>query len=112
MGKKHAQGSLKRLRDEDDEQNEEMLDPELDAEIQAVMSIRAEKENSGFKGLRTDVVPVNNEALEKLNESFATSSLSFVESMQIGEFDVNVEDENDDLAREVSRFNSADFLIL
>jgi hypothetical protein len=100
MGKKHG---LKRQREEDDE-SALGVDPELEAELMAVRSIQAEQAAGGKPKLSAAELQANNEALSKLVESFRTKELGFVESMQIGDFSVHIEDENDDLAREVICF--------
>ena len=105
MGKKHG---LKRQREEEDVDGMD-VDPELEAEMMAVRSIQAERAGSSADGgkpkLSAAALQANNEALSKLVESFSTKELGFVETMQIGEYSVNIDDENDDLAREVKNLH-------
>ena len=100
MGKKDKQG-LKRKREEESDEDE--ADPELQAELNALMSMRAEK------GLVEDVAvgstkANNKDGLLRALEGVGASQLSFKESMQLCQFDLEVEDENDDLAREVAKY--------
>ena len=126
-------------------------DPELDAEIAAVMAMHAEKEGRklgkgkkarrdveeeeeddeefedydeddeeeeeggeegqqqqkqllqrrGLVGKTASKTVYNREGLKDSVEGLATSSLPFVESMQVCEFEADIQDEHDDLQREV-----------
>lgn len=49
----------------------------------------------------------NKEALATALESMPTTNLPFAEKMEICEFDISVEDDNDDLKRETSFFNQS-----
>ncbi len=102
MGKKDK-GGLKRKREDSDSDNSdnENNDPELLAEMNAVKNIRLEKTLNNSNN-NTKLRNVNNkEGLLRALEIVGTSKLDFMESMQICSFDLVIDDENDDLAREV-----------
>lgn len=104
----------KRDKDEEDENVED--DSELQAEIEAVMAIRAAKEAPDqlmSTETKKQANAYNSEALLKCVEGMGTSSLPFLETLQISEFSLTEFDENDDLEREVSlssSFNAHFFL--
>ncbi len=100
MGKKDNIRGMKRRRDEDESDEENEIDPELQAEINALRSMRAEAAGNRADG-NNQKTAYNREALERAVDTVATSKLGFVENLQISQFDVTIEDENDDLAREV-----------
>lgn len=99
MGKKDKLGQ-KRRRDEDSDEDE--VDPELQAELNALMSMRAEKGLSEAAGADMASRTNNKDGLLRALQAAGAAQLSFKESMQICQFDLEVEDENDDLAREVN----------
>lgn len=103
MGKKDRQG-LKRQREEDLDSEDEEMDPELQAELKALMSMHAEQEGAG-QADDSHTQPVgranNKDGMLRALESSGLAQLPFKETMQICQFDVEIEDENDDLAREV-----------
>ena len=104
MGKKIGK---KRLRDEEDNEDVQ-LDPELSAELAALQAIRNEKEGKQQTVTFEDQVQIkpksvyNKEGLIKSLENIPTASLSFIESMQLSDFVLDVQDEHDDLQREVT----------
>lgn len=104
MGKKDKSNALKRKREEPDSDEEEM-DPELQAELNAVMSMRAEKGIVDEDGVEETGKKANNkDGLLRAVEMVGNSKLSFKESMHVCQFDLEIEDENDDLAREVCTY--------
>lgn len=104
MGKKE---SKKRGRSDSEDLEEENADLDLDAEMAALASMRAEKEmeESGDDVTDIDSGPVktkkmyNREGILQAIESIGT--LPFIESYQISEFSADIHDEHDDLEREV-----------
>ena len=141
MGKKKGGLSTKRKAEQLEDEGE---DPELEAELQALRAIQAEK--AGFIPEYKDGDGVesesdgdelegrddteeedekedergpsmtkpkrqrglyNKEALVSALESMPTNDLPFVEKMEICDFGITVEDENDDLQRETEFFNQS-----
>lgn len=99
MGKKDKQG-LKRKREEESDEDE--VDPELQAELNALMSMRAERGLSAEAEEAVGSGKANNrDGLMRALETVGASHLTFKENMQFCQFDLEVQDENDDLAREV-----------
>jgi hypothetical protein len=103
MGKKD--GKRKRVESDD----EEDVDPELEAEMAALAAMRAEKDakqigavEAGEESAERPKNLYNKEGLLQAIESLG--SLPFIESLQLSEFAVDVHDENDDLEREVHFF--------
>ena len=103
MGKK-IDVSKKRKRNIDNDDNladiNEIVEADLQAEIEAVMAIRAEKESQ--------IIPqplsehsYNKEGLLRAVETVGIESLPFIETLHVDQYDLYVEDENDDLEREV-----------
>ena len=113
MGKKDRNGEKRKrmeLEKAEDELNGEE-DPELEAEIQAVMAARAEEEAEA-NGTADAVVKrprgINNkEGLEQALGGLETTNLPFIESYQVCEFDLEVPDENDDLEREMAFYQQS-----
>lgn len=100
MGKKDLK--KRKREDEEDEENE---DPELEAELEAVRAIRAEKNADSTSG-ETDISKptFNKEGLLKCIADLDLD-LGFAETMQIDEFVLDITDENDDLDREMNFYN-------
>ncbi len=97
MGKKD---SNKRKRA--DEAETEEVDPELQAEIAAVLASRSERspsEVTEIAKVKTNIY--NKEGLENSLENIDTVDLPFEETMQICEYDISIQNENDDIEREV-----------
>jgi hypothetical protein len=104
MGKKE---SKKRSRSDSEDLEEENVDLDLQAEMAALASMRAEKlveeigeestdkESSGSKTKKL----YNKEGILQAIETIGT--LPFIESYQISEFRADIRDEHDDLEREV-----------
>ena len=110
MGKKDRNGEKRKrmeLEKAEAEENGED-DPELEAEIQAVMAARAEEEAaaSGVVAKRPRGI-YNKEGLEQALATIETTSLPFIESYQVCEFDLEVPDENDDLEREMAFYQQS-----
>ena len=142
MGKKKGMTGKRKAAEIDEENND--VDLELEAEMQALAAIRAEKsgqvgtdssdededasrdneeeqdedasENSNSKEEKEDNETnrksakrargqFNKEALSAALESMRTNELSFVEKMEICEFEIGTIDENDDLQREMEFYN-------
>ena len=105
MGKKE---SKKRSRSDSEDLDEDNVDQELEAEMVALASMRAEKmeeepeEDIVDKSSRPLKVkkPYNKEGILQALESIG--KLPFIESYQISEFSAEIRDEHDDLEREVS----------
>jgi hypothetical protein len=85
-----------------EEVEQEREENELEAEMKALEAIRAEKAGKHAAPAAGGMFPYNKEGLLKAVESLKVTSLPFVESMQICEFEAQIADENDDLQREVS----------
>jgi hypothetical protein len=107
MGKKE---SKKRSRSDSEELEEQNVDLELDAEMSALASMRAEKlrEESGEDltdkdsgGVKTKKM-YNKEGILQAIETIG--KLPFIESYQISEFSADIQDEHDDLEREVCNY--------
>ena len=129
MGKKDVSGKKRKRALE----AQEAEDPELEAELAAVLSMKQEKENGSRHGdggggddesdgedgepddtnhsssSRRGKVhgggmknTYNADGLLQSLQSISTQTLPFVETLQICEFDLDVQDEHDDLQREVS----------
>lgn len=116
MGKKDPNG-LKRKRLEEDILNNEE-DPELEAEMAAVLAMRAENEivdNNDGKALKIkggnkknmERNTYNKEGILRALEGMGTRTLPFIETLEICEYDIAIEDENDDLAREMEFYNQS-----
>jgi hypothetical protein len=111
MGKKGEIGRKRKLQAAEldaEDGSDEPIDPELQAELNAVLSMRAERGEAVVGSTEASAAPgsgggykLGKEALAKATESLGTHSLPFIESMQICKFDLSLDDENDDLAREV-----------
>lgn len=110
MGKKG--GKRKRAEEEQVEDAEEREADELDAELAAVLAMRNEKalnsnvgdgkENGSTKsGGSQSQNTYNKEGLQSALESIGTNTLSYIESLQVCKYTVDVHEENDDLQREV-----------
>lgn len=107
MGKKEGR---KRER-EIEEEEEELVDPELQAELNAIMAMRSEQQQKAME-IETDNDDTgpgtyNKEAILQFCESMGTESLSFVETLQVSQFDLDVQDAHDDLEREMAFYNHA-----
>ena len=102
MGKK--QQGTKRSRSDSEDLDEEDADEELEAEMAVLAAIQAEKADAegDQEGLATGK-PVkkayNREGLLQALECIG--ELPFVESFSISDFPIDVQDEHDDLEREV-----------
>ena len=109
MGKK---GDRKRAREETEDEDE-IQDPELQAEIAAIMAMKEEqKQSQNGDGEEQESKPkasvYNKDAMMQLAESMGVDSMPFIENMQISEYELAFQDENDDLEREVSNLLRAD----
>ena len=87
---------------------DEEANAELEAEIQALNAIRAEREEASEsaegKAKRMRGM-YNNEGLE--NALAARLDLPFLETYEVCEFDAELADDNDDLAREMAFYNQS-----
>ena len=105
MGKKDRTGGKRKLQEEEEDESDEDL--ELQAEMAALASLRAEQE--GRSGDEGESVPSQGkylrEAIEKCNGEF--EEIPFKESMTICEFGLDPFDEHDDLAREMAFYNQS-----
>jgi len=107
MGKKEGKKREREL-----EEEEEVIDPELQAELNAIMAMRSEKqEKEALQGKDKDVDATNGsynaEAILQFCESMGTEALPFEETLQIANFDLDVQDDHDDLEREMTFYNHA-----
>lgn len=98
--------SKKRPRSDDDEDEIENgnHDLELEAEMNALASLRAEKSASSGHSKISEGNIYNREGIKQSLETMI--SLPFAESFEVSEFDLVVQDEHDDLEREVSPLQS------
>lgn len=106
MGKKD--GSKKRKAEELAEDDENYVDPELQAEIAAVMAAREEArssaENQNSSGSK-EKTTYNKDGLIKSLENQITEMLPFRETYRICENSINIQNENDDIEREMAFYN-------
>ena len=101
MGKKQG---TKRTYEEDSDYSNDERDAELEAELAALAAMRNEKSGiSTATSIPISSVPggYNKEGLLQCLEALGTESLPFIESLQVSQFDLDVQDEHDDLEREV-----------
>jgi rRNA-processing protein EBP2 len=109
MGKKEG----KKREREVEEEEEEAVDPELQAELNAIMAMRSEQQQKALnitsEGVSEGVSggTYNREAMLQFCESMGTEELPFVETLQVSQFDLDVQDDHDDLEREMSFYNHA-----
>jgi hypothetical protein len=103
MGKKDSNKRKRGAAELEDE--EDQIDPELQAEIAAVQASRLERssiDNDGVTGTSKEKNTYNKEGLIKSLEDLETVSLPFHETFQICSFDIIIQNENDDIEREVT----------
>eukprot|EP01041_Mallomonas_annulata_P010172 gene10172-21204_t len=102
MGKKFQKKLSQEAQDEE-------VDPELQAEINAVNAMRAEKFPSSENDEETPKAKntYNKDGLFQSLEAVGTESLPFVQSMQVCDFELDVPDDNNDLERELAFYNHA-----
>lgn len=102
MGKKDTNKRKRGAAEIEDE--EDQIDPELQAEIAAVEASRLERinGNDGVTGTSKEKNTYNKEGLIKSLEDLETVSLPFHETFQICSFDIIIQNEHDDIEREVS----------
>ena len=126
MGKKDSSSGGSKRKRVSDSSDDSDGDGELDAELQAVRLMRAEKLNNDNDNNDNDnndnnndddgdddvnntkkkrLIVYNKEGLIQSYEGIETSKLPFVESMQICRYDLVIDDENDDLQREMAFYN-------
>lgn len=101
MGKKDGN---KRKRNEIQDDDIEEVDAELQAEIAAVMASRSERtgaDEEEVSGSSREKNTYNKDGLIKSLENIETVNLPFHETMQICEYDIAIQNENDDIEREV-----------
>lgn len=101
MGKKDGS---KRKRNEFQDDDIEEVDAELQAEIAAVMASRSERigiDKEEVNGNSREKNTYNKDGLVKSLENIETVNLPFHETMQICEYDIAIQNENDDIEREV-----------
>lgn len=96
MGKKAGK---KRPISEIEEDVDDVEDDELAAELAALEAMKTEQQRSTITDHNKS--SYNKEALLKYVENLESGALSFVETLQISHFSIDVTDENDDLEREV-----------
>lgn len=102
---KKADGSSKKRKREVVVNEEEEEDIELEAEIAALQSIRAEQAEENE--LQPKTTSYNKAGLLQALENMETDTLPFLETFQICEFNVDIEDQHDDLQREMSFYKHA-----
>jgi rRNA-processing protein EBP2 len=111
MGKK-AGGKRKRDVIDEEEEEQEAFDEELEAEMAALKAMRSEaaeaEEAATGKPTGTDnnvdatKTNYNRDGLVKALDGIESRNLPFVETLQLCEFSIDVEDDNDDLQREMA----------
>lgn len=87
---------------------EKEVDPELQAEIAALMAMREEKKTvkSPIPGGEVkEKSTYNKQGLLHSLETIETANLPFIETLQICDFELDVQDQHDDLDREMSFYN-------
>ncbi len=101
MGKKD--GNKRKRNAFETEDADDQVDPELQAEIAAVMASRSEKvqDNEGITGNSKEKNTYNKEGLIKSLDGIETVNLPFKETLQICENEIIIQNENDDIEREV-----------
>ncbi len=100
MGKKDGSKRKRNEFENDDEEN--LVDPELQAEIAAVLASRSEKSSTdGVTGTSKEKNTYNKDGLIKSLSGLDTANLPFSESFLICENDIIIQNENDDIEREV-----------
>lgn len=120
MGKK---GNKKRLREEEENENNNEIDPELEEEIAVLNAIKEEENKKKLKKLNEEEENEENEENNEENqtenkrfnynkegllyciESLGNKNQPFIESMNINDYEIHIQDENDDLEREVNLFH-------
>lgn len=108
MGKK--QGRKREREEEEDGEGGPEVDLELEAELAALQQIQQEKDQENDElgededeeaAGTTKKTNYHKEGLIHCNESLGVNHLPFIETMSICEYELHVNDENDDLEREV-----------
>jgi rRNA-processing protein EBP2 len=106
MGKKDG----KRRRSDSDDFDDDELDPELEAEMAALEAIKNEK--YGDRGNNPSIGTVSADGAKKiynreglLQAAEAIGQLPFIESFQISDFPIDLQDMHDDLEREMAFYN-------
>lgn len=114
--KKESKKRQRELEKEEEDANP-LNDPELEAELAALQSIRQEKEAKLHHG--SEVVSHNNdhanynkEGLLKCLADMETNNLPFIQTFEINSFTLPVINELDDIEREVSFVYNLIFLTL
>ena len=97
MGKKS--GNKRPIAELEDDIVEEE-DEELKAELAALEAMRSEQAEAAVSS-NHETKSYNKAALIQCVENLEGTDRPFLETLQIGHFDINVADENDDLEREV-----------
>jgi hypothetical protein len=102
MGKKSGTKSYTKpfSYQEEGSDEENVNDPELEAELAALKAIRAEKENLTSPENST----YNKEGLLKCIADLETTDLPFVQTLEVSEFELPETNELDDMEREVCLF--------
>lgn len=103
MGKKDSNKRKRGAAEIEEEENE--IDPELQAEIAAVMASRSERTSvdiDSVTGTSKEKNTYNKDGLIKSLEDLETVGLPFQETLQICSFDIIIQNENDDIEREVA----------
>lgn len=100
MGKKQQ-----RVQVESDEEENLLNDPDFEAEMKALESLRAEREQEQQGSQESTIqtkTTYNRDGLIKCLQDLETVDLSFVETLCVNEFDLQINNELDDVEREVS----------
>jgi hypothetical protein len=106
MGKKDPGSNKRRRQEEENEEVDITEDPELHAEMAALEAIRNEKGgNDGEEQVVSNTKNTyNSGGLLKSVEDSDTANLSFIETLKVSGGELIIEDDNDDLNREVRPF--------
>lgn len=109
MGKKKV-----KFNPDEEEVREEEEENEYEAELQAVMALRAEREaeqqaqqSSSSSSGSSKPITYNREGLIAALENLETRQLPFIQTLQVNDFSLELENELDDIERETAFYNHA-----
>ena len=101
--RKHAAASTSHAANDNNVNEEDEVDPELAAEMQAVKMMREEHSKRASHGSGNGIT-MNKDALLHCIAKADTRALPFSQTLQVCDVDLVVNDEHDDLDREVGRY--------
>ena len=95
----------KKRKVQSDEESTTLVDEELEAEIAALNAIKAERTSNTVYNedaiLSNEDSGYNKEGLLKCIDDMDCTHLPFIQTLQVCEFNITIENENDDIEREV-----------